>query len=499
VGPTDEHRRAATDPSTPARTLADLAAEFPELRGDIAANPAAYEALRQWIVDQASTPGSPGPASAQSSPEPAAKEAGPTASRRPFASRRRLALILAGSGAAAIVILVVVLILAGSARPAVVASPTPSRTAASSPTPTVAPVPTRFQLPEPERWHVYGEALYRVVDESHVEFFLPGEGVVTKNVPDFRGLVDAEVTVYSDAVFTGPVDDLRFVAAAVRRTPASGLDPESYAAVLLSTASGTPGLHEVQLWPVNPPAASRFELAPTSERAVVAVTQVGDLTLEGDRVTGVEVDSGQVLWSYAGAETDDTAMMIETAVVYVHRDEPGHFSTRGCWDALGVEIATGDILWTGDLDPCTYWSGGTEDYIAANGQGGQYHLYDRVTGTPLLGWGIEGAYNGNILFDPIGRFGVGVGYTEQRDVLRVFDTTSGDVVLSFAPDEVDELGLRVVQIWAGKLYAHTTDQSLVLDARTGDVLADEFTWYPLLAVAGWTLYSDGVVTSDVRS
>ena len=374
-----------------------------------------------------------------------------------------------------------------------VASPSPTAPSSSTPTPTPTPTPTSAHLDEPASWRVYGDSLYRTTRDG-IEFFTPGIGARSFSYPDFDPLESTQnLSVITDVVFTGPVDDLMFAAAGIQRTPAVGTTPERYALVSISAVpGGSPKVHP--LWALANPTYDSVRLSFTSSGTVVGVYQSSGSSDDHEVVAGVDLKTGKVTWRYDDAESDNRPM-IDTMLVMI--DQVEGFSVTGCWDGYGVDIATGDVLFRTTLDPCSYWSTGVDDYSIGAGQGNDYRIYDRVTGAPLLGWVDQGAYNGGLRYDPIRHLGVTGDYNWRED-LRVFDTSTGQVVYSMPLAQVEDLYLTAVVIWDGKVYATTTDAMIVLDGRTGEVLADDVDWYPLTGVGGWTLYSDGLITSADR-
>jgi hypothetical protein len=341
---------------------------------------------------------------------------------------------------------------------------------------------------------VYGDSLYRT-DSASVEFFTPGIGIRSFSYPSFDSLQDSQsLSGITGVQFTGPVKKLLFTAVAVQRKPASGTTAESYSLVSISEApGGTPVIH--QLWNLVDPTYDTFEVSTASSGASIGVFQSsGSSEGDHDLVAGVNLATGTVAWRYDNAQSNDKPML-DTMLVMV--DTVQGFSITGCWDGSGVDIATGKVLFTTTLEPCSYWSTGYQNYTIGAGQGNDYRVYDRITGTPLLGWVAQGAYNGSLRYDPIGHLGVTGDYDWNQD-LRVFDTSTGNVVYTMPLSQVEALRLEAVTIWDGKVYANTTDAMTVLDGRTGKVLANSVSWYPLVGVGGWTLYSDGLVTSAAR-
>jgi len=112
-----ERQRAASDPSTPAATLADLAYDYPDLRAAIAGNAATYEGLLEWLgelddpaVNAALTLRSRGvlPATPSERLAPIAEEPAATGVRWPAFLTRRFVAVLGGIVALLIVAIIVV-------------------------------------------------------------------------------------------------------------------------------------------------------------------------------------------------------------------------------------------------------------------------------------------------------------------------------------------------------------------------------------------------------
>ena len=370
-----------------------------------------------------------------------------------------------------------------------------SRAASPSPTPTTTPThaPTSAHLDEPASWRVYGDSLYRAVNGG-VEFFIPGQGTTSYAFPDFDSIDSTgNLTVTTDVTFTGPAEHPVFVATGVKRTPAAGTTPERFTLVSISAEpGGKPTVHP--LWELADHTYDRASISSTSSGPVAGIYQSSGSSNDADIVAGVNLDTGKIIWRYDEAQSNDRPML-DTMLVMVDRVKG--FSVTGCWDGYGVNIATGAVLFTTSLDPCSYWSTGVDDYSIGAGQGNDYRVYDRTTGAPLLGWVDQGAYNGGLRYDPIGHLGVTGDYNWRED-LRVFDTNTGQVLYTMPLAQVEALYLTAVAIWDGRVYATTTDAMIVIDGRSGEILADDVDWYPLVGVDGWTLYSDGLITSADR-
>jgi hypothetical protein len=485
--PTDAQRRRAADPEASGQELADLAAAFPELHATIASNPAVYADLAAWIAAQQQ---------AEPSPEAQLSVAPPAVApntNRGFRLGRRGVIAAVAAGALVIGGTGVALAVALARPPQPQAVPTSDSVPQPSRTPTPEPLPTEYHLDEPGSWGVYGDSLYRT-ETGKVSFFTPGVGITSYAIPDFDPLETTQnLSVRTDVTFTGPVDDLEFVALAFQRTPAVGTTPERYALVAISAPpGGRPEVHE--LWELVNTTYDGVQISTTSAAKVIAVAQDSGSSDDPEQVAGVDLATGSIIWRYPGGVTDSNPMM-DTLLVMVDRIEG--FSITGCWDGYGVRIATGEVLFRTELEPCSYWGSGSEDFLVAADQGNDYRVYDRITGEPLLGWVDQGAYNGGLRYDPLGHLGM-TGDYDWREELRVFDTGTGEVVYSMPLSQVNALGLQADVIWDGKVYARTTDAMIVIDARSGDTLADSVTWYPLKGIGGWTLYSDGLITSEER-
>ena len=487
TGPSDEQRRQAGDPATSGQELADLAASFPELHDAILANPSAYDGLREWIHSYGPTLT---PAT-DSIPSPFASAPKVGGRRGAVIAIAAGALVVVGGGATALAFTLGGL---GASAPTSTSSPVAAASSAPSATPKPTPTPvTSAYLDEPTTWHVYGDSLYRETPDG-VEFFTPGVGPTSFTYPDFDALEDSDdLSLRGGVTFTGPVNDLWFASLAFQRTPASGTTPESYALV---SVAAQPGDEPVitELWPLTNPTYDSVTISTTSSGPAIGIAQTSGSSDDGEVAAGVNLETGQIIWRYDGGESDDDPMM-DTMLVMV--DQVEGFSITGCWDGYGVDIATGEVLFRTELEPCSYWSAGYQDYTLGADQGNDYRVYDRVTGAPLLGWRDQGAYNGGLRYDPIGHLGM-TGDYDWSEELRVFDTGSGEVLYTMPYDQVKALYLSARTLWDGKIYATTTDAMIVLDARTGETLADDVDWYPLTGVGGWTLYSDGLFTSEDR-
>ena len=83
------------------------------------------------------------------------------------------------------------------------------------------------------------------------------------------------------------------------------------------------------------------------------------------------------------------------------------------------------------------------------------------------------------------------GLGNYRNDLVVTDTATGTIVHSIEKARATSLGLTVQALLDDKIWVTTTDQKLVLSARTGDVVESGWTGYPLVANDSGVMYSDG--------
>jgi hypothetical protein len=490
-GPSEAQRQLASDPTASGQDLADLAATYPELHTAIIENPSTYPELRDWIaahghsapavieaLDTVTTVDSP------LSPIPARR----LGRAQVIAIAVVAALVVGGAGTA------VALALTGpdDVGAAPHASDEPPVTASSA-TPIAPQAPTFAYLDEPASWSIYGDSLYRS-DRDGVEFFTPGVGLSSYAYPDFEPLEKTDnLSIRTAVSFTGPVDDLVFAAVGYQRTPASGTTPEREALVMISAPVG--GVAEVfELWELANSTYDQASISSTSSGHVVGIAQTSGSSDDPDRIAGVNLETQEIIWKYEDAETENYSM-IDTMLIMV--DQVDGFSITGCWNSYGVDIATGEVVFSTTTEECSYWGAQYENYTVGYSLGKDSRVHDRVTGAPLLGWAKQTVSNGGLRYDPISHLGV-TGDQRWGEELRVFDTTTGEVLYTMPLDQVQALYLDARVIWDGKVFATTTDAMIVLDGRTGEVLADSVEWYPLLGIGGWTLYDDGLFTSEDR-
>ena len=180
--------------------------------------------------------------------------------------------------------------------------------------------------------------------------------------------------------------------------------------------------------------------------------------VECNVVSGVDLESGTVVWSVDGSWVDDP----ET-------------------DCSSIELAS--PLVTSDNDT-------PSDLYVAIEYGDLGSVLDPITGDKLA-WRASDAVTQGII-DPISGH-VYSSYSSEGAAAVVYDPRSGEEIFSVPSEQASDLRLSVSAFFDGKLYASTTAESLVIDTVSGETLSTDWEDAPVAIIGDWILTRDGLL------
>lgn len=399
-----------------------------------------------------------------------------------------------------------------TAIPTAAAIPTPK-----APTPTPTPVDVQLSAGE---WVAVDRVLVSSEEgvaaaERVVNVFAPGRGESSiKLAPLFDGqeLLDARWVIAG-------VDDVTLVIASRIRTPADGLTPESFTLELVAVDLDGRVLNRTFV-ATGASSSLTFGQVVGSRSNIVAVSVNGPG--EEASVKGIDFRTGETSWTavgYAVAPTFGTVTVFSDLAGLTREGRP-------CELVTGYDVATGRALWavdstTEELDEgrcrglyiyasagwaTSYENSAVQGAMVSVQVGNPYtggevgtKVFEAATGKPLtmLSDRVD-------LYDPVKHLAylddspsawVGDRYGEP---VSVYDTYTGSKLFELDTETANQLEFDADQLFNGLLYGETTDGRVVIDTSTGDVIAKEWTYYPLARVGDWTFYSDGTLSLDPR-
>ncbi|TFB71877.1 hypothetical protein E3O06_11490 [Cryobacterium glaciale] len=415
--------------------------------------------------------------------------------------------ILASSIAGGVVLLIVIIAAANSGQP-------PQSTVAIDDT-SVSDTDTEGETAEPEPTIRATPAATTAVDLA-TDLRIENEVVYAYNSPynfvtglgrEFEPSMVAATATASDTVvsYAGTGADARIVVWASVLHPAVDLTPETYEQVLVYvnpttfTQTGTTALSTVPTRPDTP------TLVGTPDGTVLLTEGGNSYAGTGELTSAYSAATGAAVWQREGAVNRIVGglALIENMVAA----EASPYGVR-CRDVVAVVPATGTVTWGVDAsqfadpeDNCGYialtdpvvmdtdrWASST--YTAVRGYREQA-IYLSATGAKVT-WR-EGDDLGSGLADPVTGL-VFSTYSSSTSAPRptlVYDPVGGTSYFSLAADQAVNLDLQVEAFFNGMLYATTTSERLLIDARTGVTVSKDWTEAPIGVVEGWAIYRNG--------
>ena len=325
--------------------------------------------------------------------------------------------------------------------------------------------------------------------------------------------VDAEKVLTKSEVLaqswvgTGTKDEPGLAGIVEVRTPATGMEPEyvSLRLVVLDPED-LAVLSDTEVHRMKSRGGSLVWNQATlglagSDSGVIAVTLPAASPAGGDATIAYDLSTGREVWRLDGRI--DSAVTGGLALVQQHPDP--QFPSNTCERVSFVEVVSGKevLVETGEghrteasslcqeLPTGSYVAGRVLSLSYALDSYGRREVmaYSFADSAPKT-IGVE-----TVAIDPSSGLALSVptreGLGNYRGDLVVTDTATGTVVHSIEKARATSLGLTVQALLDDKIWVSTTDQKLVLSARTGEVVESGWTGYPLVANDSGVVYSDG--------
>ena len=386
---------------------------------------------------------------------------------------------------------------------------TPSSTRAAPSTPAAPPV---IRLDELE-WAPLGPFIaykgiaHNTLPDSVLDaatLFHPRFGVF--KVDAERVLPNSEVLAQS-WVGTGTKNEPGLAGIVEVRKPATGMEPEyvSFRLVVLDPEN-LAILSDTEVHRMKSRGGSLVWNQATlglagSDSDVIAVTLPAASPAGGEATIAYDLSTGREVWRLDGRI--DSAVTGGLALVQQYPDP--QFPSNTCERVSFVEVVTGKevLVETGEghrtTSPSLCQELPTGSYAAGRVLSLSYALdsygrreviaYSFADSAPKT-IGVE-----TVAIDPSSGLALSVptrdGLGNYRNDLVVTDTATGTIVHSIEKARATSLGLTVQALLDDKIWVTTTDQKLVLSARTGDIVESGWTGYPLVANDSGVVYSDG--------
>jgi hypothetical protein len=174
-----------------------------------------------------------------------------------------------------------------------------------------------------------------------------------------------------------------------------------------------------------------------------------------------------------------------------------------------LSVSTGAVLWTFDSHSVlvdrvcgqigiTDFVGNGAAYDGRSQLGLAYHVkvdysdvtadFDAITGKKIF---IREPLQ---LFDPMTRYAVvyGQDFGAGRTLgIVVYDTATGDTIYSMDVAKAVSLDAAPVGIMDGRLFLKTSDQSLEIDVKSGEVLSESLGAYPVAVAGKYAYFTNG--------
>ncbi|MDP3973011.1 MAG: hypothetical protein Q8P61_08900 [Candidatus Nanopelagicales bacterium] len=342
---------------------------------------------------------------------------------------------------------------------------------------------------------------------THAELTIPSAGTsitITPSVPAPEEVVSADFAFISDT------PQPAVAALVLTHRDAEGLQPEE-AGFLLQTfnedgtvKTSTP----TELTPEDAgPGDQEYSLLGAT--AIAAVVIVGDIDYLGEGFSGYSLTTGKKLWTsklyLAGASGS-------IAVGWTDVEPNG----GRCDTVTGLNINTGQAVWAkadrdimqrgqGSWHTSSGFKDGCPTFLDTRVINSDPGLLYLTNGGTLGGHGNNrilredsgnpvGDVATNIYSDPVahlvtaaGISGPGSPYASHPYGMTVTDAITGKNIYTVSDEQGAKLQLEVHGVADGKIWATTTDQNIIIDARTGTTVDTGWDTYPVVSGAGWYL------------
>jgi hypothetical protein len=405
-------------------------------------------------------------------------------------------------------------------------------TASAIPTPAVAPTPAADVVQPPEGgWVAFdrvlvGGGIFAYGSQREVLqpgtpsvfIYVPGDGPHTVALSANLGVGEIKRQLMN---VTGPDGDLMLVIASTILIPSEGLTAQSVDS-RLDSYSISSGDHIATYDLGKSDDTSQTVSAIGASRSDVVGADLASSNGGVGSPVGVNMRSGQKVWAggphtalgeAAIAGTSSGTLVLETV-----SSEKDPFGSR-CVREEGIDTVTGKSLWTVDStkipDPSSPKNCSVVRLITMDSDGGgdSYSSFGEffAVNISVTGYnkkdkcrsfdgatGAMYAYNactGTWRYDPLNKLVVD-NAGNINDPVVVYDLVSGKVVYTVTAKQRNSLDLSVQGLIGGYLYTKTSDGTPIVDVATGKVVANETINAPALTVGGYTLYSDGTITTD---
>ena len=365
-------------------------------------------------------------------------------------------------------------------------------------------------------WDVLGDLLVK-------GGYTQGQSLASRGPVSVFGVEFGEVAI--DAVTLFPVEDIRsqswtvagkmgrqYVVGLVEtRVAAKGLDPEEFvmSLVTLDLDSGVTsirGQHEI--------ASSACDVAygplVGSYGDVIALEQFfpsssGECNQQVF-VYGYDALTGKRVW-----EKDAwLASLVYEAITVANSVPTGRYGAA-CITYRGVDVATGRDTWVFDAGKQAVIDGycgstGIVDYVgngAAYSRRSQhdYSVHVSVAHAREMSRDFDARTGAQITviqpfqyFDPLTKYGLMYGQSfgsGREDGLIVYDTVSGKTIYEIDVERMTSLDARAEALFGGRLFLTTSDQHLEIDAKSGDIVSESNSAYPIALVGEYAYFSNG--------
>ena len=310
---------------------------------------------------------------------------------------------------------------------------------------------------------------------SGLEVQVAGEaGNLTFPAPAVAG--GLELTRHIQDV-TGSGGDPRLAVLLETRKPASGLEPESYSALLRTYTDGSAGA--------------------TAEAVVSGIehSSFGSVSIYGS--TDGSITLADSTYSHPAVRFFAAETLQETGSVaaeYIGQQSGTIFVSpkdNDC-EVSAWSPSSGTLLWTRDYGLSVKYSSCTVEAttegitVEVNGESDYFSVIDPQSGDSTVQFADASA----VRFDP-GAPIVAVEYSgsePSETALRIYDAESWQPLLDVSHERFNALRMQEYYLYGGKLYMTNTDEQPVLDAATGAKLSETWSVRPIKPVGtGWTL------------
>ncbi len=316
------------------------------------------------------------------------------------------------------------------------------------------------------------------ISSGSVVFVDPLTGDASDSVPLPQGppgAADAGIVTW---FIVDTADDTYVVFVLAVSYPQDGLTPRSTEYWILTVSRRTGDTIYERMFEL--PAGTNFVPYYLDEVAVdPAGTAVFNVDMDlGYGVVAVPFLPGRAAWSRDadGSNHGWHAHMAADGVVLL---------TKGTDDQglYGIDSATGTTLWHVPVDgnalhpDCVVRHG--DHFVVLSDWAGDWPLAVTIRNGAVSA---ARSVDAGCAVDPAGNTIV-----DTDAPVTAYNLPDGRELWSLPRGQVYDLGLKVVGIFAGRLYVETDTQRLVLDARTGEEVGTDWVVFPLALHEGWIL------------